>query len=319
MHNQGLFSYRHSGKLGIYRKKTMDLKKLYEKTNGGLGQDHFSFTQLSKTKPIGMWIVDYFVRDQKRRRADKKNFKLGYGSVSGNVAQRLIGKYVFKGAEREEIKNRDYNTIFNYEYDLYKKESYDQRDDKIKEIVVDKLHDTIKNVLKVVKEIFGSKPLMCERYVSMSPQGLGIDILGRIDWESDKLFAEQKSKPPSARGLDLDNIKIYTQKLPTEPDPININQVAFYRLATEKQPFLFYVNEKDYIIFDNEHPALWDDHLEYCYSEMVQKAMTIQRLLEVSNGDPKVMAGLVEKPDLSHWTMKDASADQLAVIKQLWG
>ena len=55
----------------------MDLKKLYEKTNGGLGQDHFSFTQLSKTKPIGMWIVDYFVRDQKRRRADKKNFKLG--------------------------------------------------------------------------------------------------------------------------------------------------------------------------------------------------------------------------------------------------
>jgi hypothetical protein len=319
MHNQGLFRYRHSGKLGIYRKKTMDLKKLYEKTNGGLGQDHFSFTQLSKTKPIGMWIVDYFVRDQKRRRADKKNFKLGYGSVSGNVAQRLIGKYVFKGAEREEIKNRDYNTIFNYEYDLYKKESYDQRDDKIKEMVVDKLHDTIKNVLKVVKEIFGSKPLMCERYVSMSPQNLGIDILGRLDWEASHEFAEQKVKPPSVRGYDLDNIKIYTQKLPTEPDPININQVAFYRLATEKKPFLFYVNEKDYIIFDNEHPALWDDHLEYCYSEMVQKAMTIQRLLEVSNGDPKVMAGLVEKPDLSHWTMKDASADQLAVIKQLWG
>ena len=50
----------------------MDLKKLYEKTNGGLGQDHFSFTQLSKTKPIGMWIVDYFVRDQKRRRAERR-------------------------------------------------------------------------------------------------------------------------------------------------------------------------------------------------------------------------------------------------------
>jgi hypothetical protein len=173
--------------------------------------------------------------------------------------------------------------------------------------------------LKVVKEIFSSKPLMCERYVSMSPQNLGIDILGRLDWEASHEFAEQKVKPPSVRGYDLDNIKIYTQKLPTEPDPININQVAFYRLATEKQPFLFYVNEKDYIIFDNNHPALWDDHLEYCYSEMVQKAMTIQRLLEVSNGDPKVMAGLVEKPDLSHWTMKDASADQLAVIKQLWG
>jgi len=270
-------------------------------------------------KPIGMWIVDYFVRDQKRRRADKKNFKLGYGSVSGNVAQRLIGKYIFEGAERHEIKDRDYDTIFNHEYNLYTKESFDQRDDRIKEMVTERLHATIKNVLKVVKEIFGKQPLMCERYVSMSPEGLGIDILGRIDWESEKLFAEQKSKPPSARGLNVDSLKIYTQKLPVEPDPININQVAFYRIATEKQPFLFYVNEKEYIIFDNNHPALWDDHLEYCYSEMVQKAMTIQRLLEASNGDPKVMAGLVEKPDLSHWTMKDASADQLAVIKQLWG
>jgi hypothetical protein len=319
MNKQGLFRYRHSGKLGIYRKKTMDLKKIYDKTNGGQGQDHFSFTQLSKTKPIGMWIVDYFVRDQKRRRADKKNFKLGYGSVSGNVAQRLIGKYVFEGAERHEIKDRDYDTIFNHEYNLYTKESYDQRDDKIKQMVTERLHATIKNVLKVVKEIFGKQPLMCERYVSMSPQNLGIDILGRLDWEASHEFAEQKVKPPSARGLNVDSLKIYTQKLPTEPDPININQVAFYRIATKKQPFLFYVNEKEYIIFDNNHPALWDDHLEYCYSEMVQKAMTIQRLLEVSNGDPKVMAGLVEKPDLSHWTMKDASADQLAVIKQLWG
>ena len=139
-----------------------------------------------------MWIVDYFVRDQKRRRADKKNFKLGYGSVSGNVAQRLIGKYVFKGAEREEIKDRDYNTIFNYEYELYKKESYDQRDSKIKEMVTERLHDTIKNVLKVVKEIFGSKSLMCERYVSMSPQGLGVDILGRLDWEVQLMNLQNK-------------------------------------------------------------------------------------------------------------------------------
>ena len=65
MHNQGLFWYRHSGKLGIYRKKTMDLK-LYEKTNGGLGQDHFSFTKLSKQNLLvcGLWIT---VRDQDQK------------------------------------------------------------------------------------------------------------------------------------------------------------------------------------------------------------------------------------------------------------
>ena len=34
----------------------MDLKKLYEKTNGGLGQDHFSFTQAFQNKTY--WYVD---------------------------------------------------------------------------------------------------------------------------------------------------------------------------------------------------------------------------------------------------------------------
>ena len=51
----------------------------------------------------------------------------------------------------------------------------------------------------------------------------------------------------------------------------------------------------------------------------IEKAKTIQRLLILSNGDPKIAAQYVEKPDLNHWMMKDLSADQLKTIKQLWG
>ena len=52
---------------------------------------------------------------------------------------------------------------------------------------------------------------------------------------------------------------------------------------------------------------------------MIEKAKTIQRLLILSNGDPKIAAQHVEKPDLNHWMMEDLSADQLKTIKQLWG
>jgi hypothetical protein len=64
---------------------------------------------------------------------------------------------------------------------------------------------------------------------------------------------------------------------------------------------------------------LKQDYLEYCLDQMIRKAMTIQRLLIASNGDPKIMASLVERPDLDNWMLKDASTEQLAIIKQLWG
>ena len=52
---------------------------------------------------------------------------------------------------------------------------------------------------------------------------------------------------------------------------------------------------------------------------MIKKAKTIQRLLLLSNGDPMRMAELVERPDITHWTMNDASKEQLQIIKKLWG
>ena len=79
--------------------------EIFKLLSGGEGLDHFSFSQLSKRyKPISMWIVDYFCRKQDQRRKDKKRYKLGFGSCANNVAQNLIGRYYFEGADRKEIK-----------------------------------------------------------------------------------------------------------------------------------------------------------------------------------------------------------------------
>jgi hypothetical protein len=43
----------------------------------------------------------------------------------------------------------------------------------------------IEQTTKAIKEIFGSQLIQSERYVSDSPKDLFIDILGRIDYESD--------------------------------------------------------------------------------------------------------------------------------------
>jgi len=90
------------------------LEEILQSLSGGEGLKHFSFSQLSRNRTIAMHIVDYWSRTEKQRRADKKRYKLGYGSLSGNVAQRLVGKYIFRGAEREEIKDRDYDSIYNH-------------------------------------------------------------------------------------------------------------------------------------------------------------------------------------------------------------
>ena len=114
-------------------------------------------------------------------------------------------------------------------------------------------------------------------------------------------------------------IRDSTQTLPKEPDEENIPQVAFYKKASNKTPFLFYANDKDFIIFDDTHEKLSNDYLDYNLDQMIKKAKTIQRLLLLSNGDPMRMAELVERPDTTHWTMNDASKEQLQIIKKLWG
>ena len=282
--------------------------------NGGEGLKHFSFSQLRLS--IGMWIVDYMCRSQEQRRSDRKNYRLGFGSVCSNVVQEARGKYIYDGDKKRSALN-NYDKAFKKEYSDYLLNPYDELDKEVRENITDKIHSTAKNIDAAVTNIFSNKDLTCERYVDMFPKDLWLGFTGRLDYEIPEHFAECKTKPPKAvrrkKGLGFNK-----QQLPKEPDPYNIDQVAFYRFASGKEPFLFYANEDDFIIFDNTHPALYDDHLEYCLNQLFNKAKTIQRLLSMSNGEPEIMAQFVEKPSLTDWKAKELSMEQIEIINKLW-
>ena len=288
---------------------------LKSKLNNGQGNDHFSPSQLT-TKPISWWMIKYLVSSQDDRRKSLANYKMHYGNLVGNTSQRLISKYIFKGAEREEIKDRVYDKIYNHELkQINKNKPRDKKDEECRTYMLEYAHLTIKQILKAVKKIFGDDSIQSERYVYDQPDDLFLDIIGRVDFESKNAVAELKSKPPYFRVLKT-GLKGYTQKLPIEPQMDHIAQLSFYWHCCKRKPFLFYVNEEDYKIFDE----FTDEYLEHCYQTyIVKKAKTIQKLLEVSQGDASVMAAYVDHPDMKHYLFSDLTEHQKQQTNKLWG
>ena len=283
--------------------------------SGGESYDHFSPSSLNI--PIQKYIISYVCSTQAMRRQNKVGFKAHYGVLCGNVAQRLLSKYIFKAAEKEEVKPELFDKIFEHELSIINKnEPKDERDEQCRIDMIPSCKASIEQTLKLVKEVFGDEPLTSERYVHVTPQGLILDILGRIDFESENKFLELKSKPINFR-KNKNGMGQIIQKLPNTIDDCEetyLKQVAFYWKATGKKGYLGYVNQEEYKIFEPE-----DDRLEYYYHQLVNKAFTIQNLLEVSKGQASQMAKLVEAPDLKNFYYSDLTEEQVGIAKQLWG
>ena len=283
--------------------------------SGGESYDHFSPSSLNI--PIQKYIISYICSTQAMRRQNKVGYKAYYGALCGNVAQRLLSKYIFKAAEKEEVKPELFDKIFEHELAIINKnEPKDERDAQCRIDMIPSCKASIEQTLKLVKEVFGDEPLTSERYVHVTPQGLILDILGRIDFESENKFLELKSKPINFR-KNKNGMGQIIQKLPNTIDDCEetyLKQVAFYWKATGKKGYLGYVNQEEYKIFEPE-----DDRLEYYYHQLVNKAFTIQNLLEVSKGQASQMAKLVEAPDLKNFYYSDLTEEQVGIAKQLWG
>jgi hypothetical protein len=283
--------------------------------SGGESYDHFSPSSLNI--PIQKYIISYVCSTQAMRRQNKVGYKAYYGALCGNVAQRLLSKYIFKAAEKEEVKPELFDKIFEHELSIINKnEPKDERDEQCRIDMIPSCKASIEQTLKLVKEVFKDEPLTSERYVHVTPQGLILDILGRIDFESENKFLELKSKPINFR-KNKNGIGQIIQKLPNTIDDCEetyMKQVAFYWKATGKKAYLGYINSEEYKIFEPE-----DDRLEYYYHQLINKAFTIQNLLEVSKGNASQMAKLVEAPDLKNFYYSDLTPEQIDITKQLWG
>jgi hypothetical protein len=298
--------------------------KIRSKLSGGQGYDHWSPSSLNI--PIQKYIISYVCSTQEMRRQNKVGYKAHSGNLVGNVSQKLLSKYIFKAAEKEEVKPELFDKIFEHELDVINKfnEPRDERDAHCRIEMLPSCKASIEQTLKLVKQVFGNEPLTSERYVSISHPGLILDILGRIDFESSEnstenkkgKFLELKSKPINFR-QNKNGLGQTIQKLPATIDDCEetyMKQVAFYWKATGKKAYLGYVNSEEYKIFEPE-----DDRLEYYYKQLINKACTIQNLLEISEGDPKIMAKYVEMPDIKNFYYSDLTGEQVDITKQLWG
>ena len=289
--------------------------KIRSQLSGGQGYDHWSPSSLNI--PVQKYIISYVCSTQEMRRKNKVGYKAHAGNLVGGVSQRLLSKYIFKAAEKEEVQPELFDKIFEHELELINKnEPKNAKDEQCRIEMIPSCKASIEQTLKLVKEVFGDEPLTSERYVHVSHPGLILDILGRIDFESETKFLELKSKPINFR-QNKNGLGQTIQKLPAGIEDVEtsyMKQVAFYWKATGKKAYLGYVNSEEYKIFEPE-----DDRLEYYYKQLINKAFTIQNLLEISEGDPKLMAKYVEMPDVKNFYYSDLTEEQVDITKELWG
>jgi hypothetical protein len=291
--------------------------KIRSQLSGGQGYDHWSPSSLNI--PVQKYIISYVCSTQEMRRKNKVGYKAHAGNLVGGVSQRLLSKYIFKAAEKEEVQPELFDKIFEHELELINKnEPKNAKDEQCRIEMIPSCKASIEQTLKLVKEVFGDEPLTSERYVHVSHPGLILDILGRIDFESSNSFLELKSKPVNFR-QNKNGLGQTIQKLPASIEDVEtsyMRQVAFYWVSNnrKKKAYLGYVNSEEYKIFEPE-----DDRLEYYYNQLINKAFTIQNLLEISEGDPKLMAKYVEMPDVKNFYYSDLSEEQVDITKELWG
>ena len=298
---------------------TGEVLKYFKNFNGGQGLDHWS---PSSSQNFTRFVLNYSL-PQEIRRTFKIRYKAPFGNLVNNTAQRLTCEVLYQGDKKITLKNKNYDEIFQQELDAIDKNTtpIDDKDKLAREMMISFSHPTIENMKKCVKEIFGNEKLVAERYVSSKDKDMLIDIIGRVDYESNLLIGEAKTKPPTIKKKrGKDEYYMASTLLPTDPDPMHVSQLSFYYHCTKRKPFLFYVNENEYRIFDDTHDMLRLDYLEHQYNLLTQRLKSWEELIIFCKGDIQKLSSFAEPTELNHhFYYRDLIDDQKKQIKQLWG
>jgi hypothetical protein len=309
----------------ITEKKRMEKKieKAFSIFNGGEGLDHWSYS--STSTPFAKNIIGYTFPQEVRRKFAFR-YKANFGNLVNNVVQRMIADVIHKTKTIKQTEfteeERELENCFAAELELINENPpVDEKDKFGREAMLKFARDCIPITKKVVQNIIGKDKLVCERYVENQEFGMIKPIIGRIDYESKTKFIELKTKPPNLRKVKgKEEWNMITQDLPTEPTIENLTQTSFYYMTTKKIPYLVYVNDKDYIIFDQSHELMKADHLEHLYSKMIEKIMLWEKMIMFAEGKLETLAMMMEPPDLNHFFYyKDLADEQKQLITKLWG
>lgn len=299
------------------------IEKAFSIFNGGEGLDHWSYS--STSTPLAKNLIGYTF-PQEVRRTFAFRYKANFGNIVNNVVQRMIADVIYKSKTIKQDKfteeERRYQNCLAAELEIMnEKPPVDAKDKFGREAMIKFAEDCIPITKKVVQEIIGKEKLVCERYVEQKEMTMIKPVIGRIDYESKTKFIELKTKPPNLRKVKgKEEWNMITQDLPTEPTIENLTQTSFYYMTTKKIPHLVYVNDKDYVIFDQSHELMKADHLEYLYFKMVEKILLWERMIMFAEGKLETLAMMCEPPDLNHFFYyKDLADEQKQLITKLWG
>ena len=301
----------------------MEIKKIqkaFSIFNGGEGLDHWSYS--STSTPFAKNIIGYSF-PQKIRRSWKVRYKANFGNLVNNVVQRNIADVIYTSKTTKETEwDKDLKTNFNKEKEIINsKEPVDAKDKFGREAMIKFAEDCIPITKKIVQQIIEKEKLVCERYVELKEFNMIKPILGRIDYETKTKFIELKTKPPNLRKVKgKEEWNMITQELPEEPTIENLTQTSFYYMATKKIPYLVYVNDKDYVIFDKSHELMKADHLQHLYNIMIDKILLWEKMIIFCEGNIERLANMMEPPDVNHFFYyKDLADEQKQLINKLWG
>ena len=299
------------------------IEKAFSIFNGGEGLDHWSYS--STSTPLAKNLIGYTF-PQEVRRTFAFRYKANFGNIVNNVVQRMIADVIYKSKTIKQDKfteeERRYQNCLAAELEIMnEKPPVDAKDKFGREAMIKFAEDCIPITKKVVQDIIGKDKLVCERYVEQKEMTMIKPVIGRIDYESKTKFIELKTKPPNLRKVKgKEEWNMITQDLPTEPTIENLTQTSFYYMTTKKIPHLVYVNDKDYVIFDQSHELMKADHLEYLYFKMVEKILLWERMIMFAEGKVETLAMMCEPPDLNHFFYyKDLADEQKQLITKLWG
>ena len=296
------------------------IEKAFSIFNGGEGLDHWSYS--STSTPFAKNIIGYSF-PQKIRRSWKVRYKANFGNLVNNVVQRNIADVIYTSKTTKETEwDKDLKVNFEKEKEIINsKEPVDAKDKFGREAMIKFAEDCIPITKKVVQQIMGKDKLVCERYVEIKEFDQIKPTVGRIDYENKTKFMELKTKPPNLRKVKgKEEWNMITQDLPSEPTIENLTQTSFYYMATKKIPYLVYVNDKDFVIFDKSHELMKADHLQHLYNIMVDKILTWEKMIMFCEGNINKLANMMEPPDLNHFFYyKDLADEQKQLITKLWG
>ena len=304
------------------------IKKAFSIFNGGKGLDHWSYS--STSTPFAKNLIGYSFPQEIRRKFPFR-YKANFGNLVNNVVQRMIADVIYKSKTIKQDdfteEDRSYQNCFKKELEIInEKEPVDAKDKFGREAMLKFAEDCIPITKKVVQDIVGKEKLVCERYVELKEFDMIKPIIGRIDYETMTTgtkgkFIELKTKPPNLRKVKgKEEWNMITQDLPTEPTLENLTQTSFYYMTTKKIPYLVYVNDKDYVIFDQSHELMKADHLKYLYNKMIDKILLWEKMIMFCEGNIEKLALMCEPPDLNHFFYyKDLADEQKELITKLWG